>query len=108
MTKGPRHADGVSVHSHGIKPLVLPPRQRSRFLSLCPRADARGHKFLEKGGQPVLPISGRACARAVMLPAKYPRDPADRVIGATALVEGVPLITADREIRNSRALQTIW
>ncbi len=56
----------------------------------------------------VLPITGRACARAIGLPASYPQDPADRIIGATALVEGLPLLTADREIRRSRALRTIW
>jgi PIN domain nuclease of toxin-antitoxin system len=56
----------------------------------------------------VLPISGRACVRAIGLPAAYPKDPADRIIGATALVEGLPLLTADREIRRSKALQTIW
>jgi PIN domain nuclease of toxin-antitoxin system len=56
----------------------------------------------------VLPITGRACARAIALPASYPQDPADRIIGATALVEGLSLLTADREIRRSRALQTIW
>jgi PIN domain nuclease of toxin-antitoxin system len=56
----------------------------------------------------VLPISGRACVRAISLPAAYPKDPADRIIGATALVEGLSLLTADREIRRSRALHTIW
>jgi PIN domain nuclease of toxin-antitoxin system len=56
----------------------------------------------------VLPISGRICARALGLPATYPKDPADRIIGATALVEGMSLLTADREIRRSRALHTIW
>ncbi|PYU31043.1 MAG: hypothetical protein DMG31_12930 [Acidobacteria bacterium] len=56
----------------------------------------------------VLPITGRACARAIGLPASYPQDPADRIIGATALVEGLSLLTADREIRRSRALRTIW
>jgi PIN domain nuclease of toxin-antitoxin system len=56
----------------------------------------------------VLPISGRACARAIGLPAAYPKDPADRIIGATALVEGLSLLTADREIRRSKALPTIW
>ena len=56
----------------------------------------------------VLPISGRISLRALSLPAAYPKDPADRIIGATALVEGILLITADREIRNSRALPTIW
>ena len=49
----------------------------------------------------VLPITGRACARAVELPATYPKDPADRIIGATVLVEGLSLLTADPEIRRS-------
>ncbi len=56
----------------------------------------------------VLPISGRACVRALGLPSSYPKDPADRIIGATALVEGLSLITADGEIRRSKALRTIW
>jgi len=56
----------------------------------------------------VLPISGRACVRSLELPPSYPKDPADRLIGATALTEGLPLLTADHEIRRSRALPTIW
>jgi PIN domain nuclease of toxin-antitoxin system len=56
----------------------------------------------------VLPISSRACARTMELPAAYPKDPADRVIGATALVEGLILLTADREIRRSKVVPTIW
>jgi PIN domain nuclease of toxin-antitoxin system len=56
----------------------------------------------------VLPISGRACARTLTLPAGYPKDPADRVIGATALVEGLGLVTADREIRRAKVVRTIW
>jgi PIN domain nuclease of toxin-antitoxin system len=54
----------------------------------------------------VLPISGRACARAMGLPTAYPKDPADRIIGATALVEGLSLITADREIHPSKLVHT--
>lgn len=56
----------------------------------------------------VMPMTGRICARALALPLTYPKDPADRVIGATALVEGLPLITADDGIRQSKALTTIW
>ena len=56
----------------------------------------------------VLPITARACARITGLPEGYPQDPADRIIGATALVEGLYLLTADREIRRSKAVQTIW
>jgi len=56
----------------------------------------------------VLPITGRVCVRAMGLPVTYPKDPADRIIGATALVEGIPLITADSDIHKSKALPTIW
>ena len=56
----------------------------------------------------VLPISARACARTIDLPAAYSKDPADRIIGATALVEGLTLLTADREIRRSKVVPTIW
>jgi PIN domain nuclease of toxin-antitoxin system len=56
----------------------------------------------------VLPISARACARSLTLAAGYPKDPADRVIGATALVEGMSLVTADREIRRAKVVRTIW
>jgi PIN domain nuclease of toxin-antitoxin system len=56
----------------------------------------------------VLPINARTCARMLSLPAGYPKDPADRVIGATALVEGMSLVTADREIRRAKVVRTIW
>jgi PIN domain nuclease of toxin-antitoxin system len=56
----------------------------------------------------VFPITSRACARSMSFPTTYPKDPADRIIAATALVEGFSLITADREIRRSKLVHTIW
>lgn len=56
----------------------------------------------------VLPITSRACARAMEFPSSYPKDPADRIIAATALVEGLSLITADRGIHRSKVVHTIW
>jgi len=56
----------------------------------------------------VLPITSRVSARALSLPVSYPKDPADRIIGATALVEGLTLVTADHAIRESGAVPTIW
>ncbi len=56
----------------------------------------------------VLPISARICVRSSSLPLSYLNDPADRIIAGTALAEGLTLITADREIRNSPELPTIW
>ena len=56
----------------------------------------------------VLPITGRACARSLSLPANFPKDPADRILAGTALVEGLTVLTADREIRRSKAVRTLW
>jgi PIN domain nuclease of toxin-antitoxin system len=56
----------------------------------------------------VLPITGRICVQAFEFPANYPKDPADRVIGATAVIEGLSLVTADQAIRQSKAVPTIW
>lgn len=56
----------------------------------------------------VLPIARNIALQAFELAANYPNDPVDRIIGATALVEDIPLLTADRDIRKSRAVSTIW
>lgn len=50
-------------------------------------------------------------ARVAMISGRlenYPRDPVDRLIGATAIVAGIPLVTADERIRQSGQVQTIW
>jgi PIN domain nuclease of toxin-antitoxin system len=36
------------------------------------------------------------------------RDPADRLIVATALHHGIPLVTTDAKIRAARVVETIW
>jgi PIN domain nuclease of toxin-antitoxin system len=56
----------------------------------------------------VLPMTGQACVRTLELPDSYPKGLADRVIAATALVEGIPLVTADRAIRQTKTVETIW
>jgi PIN domain nuclease of toxin-antitoxin system len=54
------------------------------------------------------PITPEIAALAVQLPAGFPKDPADRLIAATAMVEGAPLVTADERIRQAKVVQTIW
>ena len=54
------------------------------------------------------PMTPEITAVAVRLPIGYPKDPADRVIASTAIVEGMPLVTADHQIRRSKAVETIW
>jgi PIN domain nuclease of toxin-antitoxin system len=56
----------------------------------------------------ILPITPKVAVLANQLPMNYPGDPCDRLIGATALAEGIALITKDREIRNCGQIKTIW
>ena len=44
----------------------------------------------------VLPITPEIAVRSVQFPKSYPNDPQDRIIGATALVEGIRLLTYDK------------
>ncbi|MFZ5468955.1 MAG: PIN domain-containing protein [Myxococcota bacterium] len=39
---------------------------------------------------------------------RFPKDPADRLIGATARVHGLTLLTRDENIRRSREVATLW
>lgn len=59
-------------------------------------------------GTVVKPITPEIAALATQFPDDYPGDPADRLIGATARAEGLPLITRDANIRKSPLLRTIW
>lgn len=56
----------------------------------------------------VVALDRRIAITAAQLPASFPSDPFDRIIAATAIVERVPLITADLRIRNSGAVRTVW
>jgi PIN domain nuclease of toxin-antitoxin system len=63
-------------------------------------------RFLE--GVTVRPITPEIAALATQFPDDYPRDPADRLIGATARAEGLTLITRDERMRRSPLLKTVW
>ena len=50
-------------------------------------------------GLRTLPLTPAVAARAVALPADFPRDPFDRIIFATAVEHGLRLVTRDEAIR---------
>lgn len=56
----------------------------------------------------VRPITPAIAAQASQFGVEYPKDPGDRIIGATALVEGLTLVTSDNAIRRSRYIRTVW
>jgi len=59
-------------------------------------------------GVTVLALTPEIAALASSFPRDFPRDPADRLIAATARAHGAALVTADRAIRASRLVETIW
>ncbi|MBZ5600584.1 MAG: type II toxin-antitoxin system VapC family toxin [Acidobacteriia bacterium] len=70
--------------------------------------EASIRRVLDTVGVVVRPITPEIAALATQFPGDYPRDPADRLIGATALAEGAALVTSDERIRSSPLLKTIW
>ncbi len=54
------------------------------------------------------PLSDDIAERAGQFGDAFPGDPADRMIAATALVRGAPLVTADEKLRAIDSLKTIW
>lgn len=70
--------------------------------------EASVRQVLETVGVIVKPITQEIAILATQFPESYPRDPADRLIGATARAEGLTLITQDERMRSSPLLRTIW
>jgi PIN domain nuclease of toxin-antitoxin system len=53
-------------------------------------------------------ISNSIAVKSVNLPQPLHSDPADRIIIATALTAGVPLVTKDKKLINYPHVKTIW
>ncbi len=64
--------------------------------------------ILQANYSQVRPITPQTAALSVQLPDSINNDPADRLILATAVAENVALITADRNMRASNLIHTIW
>ncbi|HEY1262536.1 MAG TPA: type II toxin-antitoxin system VapC family toxin [Terriglobales bacterium] len=66
------------------------------------------NEFVTNSGALVQPITPEIAALATQFPDSYPRDPADRLIGATARANGLALVTRDERMHASPLLKTIW
>ena len=66
--------------------------------------------FVEKIASTITirPITIQIAVLASQLPSTYPGDPSDRLIGATALAEGITLVTKDRSLHSFKQIKTIW
>lgn len=54
------------------------------------------------------PVTSDIGVLAGALPAPFPGDPADRIIYATAVARGAPLVTGDRRIARHDPARVIW
>ncbi len=55
-----------------------------------------------------MPVSNSIAVKSVNLPQPLHPDPADRVIIATALSAGAPIVTKDKKISDYAHVRTIW
>lgn len=69
--------------------------------------EANTHEAIRDLQLTVISFEPRHAYRMFSLPLHH-RDPFDRMIIATAVEEGVPLIGADRQFRRYRGLKVIW
>src|SRR5579864_273049 len=64
--------------------------------------------ILENSRVEVIEISPEIAALTTAFPETYPKDPVDRLIGATARALGLTLITQDERILASPLIRSMW
>lgn len=77
-------------------------------LTLTMDLDSWLGEVAEIDGVRFMPIDNEIAVKSTMLPDQFHKDPADRMIVATARKLAVPLITADDKIRAYEHVQTVW
>jgi PIN domain nuclease of toxin-antitoxin system len=101
-----RVSDGIAIADVVIWELAF----------LLARGVLRTHSTIEKtvenfvirSGVTVQPITPEIATIAAQFPDSYPKDPIDRIVGATARAAGLVLVTKDERIRSSPLVKTIW
>ncbi len=56
----------------------------------------------------VQPITPEIAELSVNFGSEINNDPADRLIAATSILENIPIVTADQNLRDATMLETIW
>jgi PIN domain nuclease of toxin-antitoxin system len=64
--------------------------------------------MLEKSAVQVIEITPEISDLTISFPESYPKDPGDRLIGATARAYGLTLITQDERILSSPLIRSLW
>jgi len=55
-----------------------------------------------------VPVTNTIALRSMQLPGRFHKDPADRIIVATALSHGAIVVTRDDRIRGYEHVRTVW
>lgn len=109
-----RAADAAIRRSRQVDGLAISAISLWELASLVARGRIRSYGTDESSlnrlieGVTVKPVTPEIATLAAQFPDDYSRDPADRLIGATARAEGLALVTRDEGIRKSPLLKTIW
>jgi PIN domain nuclease of toxin-antitoxin system len=64
--------------------------------------------LVDRSGVVVKEITPAVATLAAHFPDDFPRDPADRLIAATARAEGAALVSRDTGLRKSPMVETVW
>jgi PIN domain nuclease of toxin-antitoxin system len=64
--------------------------------------------MVEKSRVQVIEITPEIAALTTTFPESYPKDPGDRLIGATARAYGLTLVTQDERLLGSPLIRSIW
>lgn len=99
-------ADGLAIASITLWELAFLFR-RGRLRRRGTVEESLRH-ILEVTRVAVREISPQIAVLAQEFPPSFPADPQDRLIAATAIAEGMSLVTADDAIRASPLVRTIW
>lgn len=81
--------------------------QRGR-VELQPNPEAWVREALRLSPTAMAPLTHEIAIRSADLPGFDVRDPADRFLVATCLVDDLTLVTADQHIRGYDAVETLW
>jgi PIN domain nuclease of toxin-antitoxin system len=99
-----RRTDGVSAAAISLWELAwLAERRR---ISFSGSVESFVRETVSRVG--LSPLTPEIASLAVGFPDFFPKDPADRIIAATALIENRLLVTADDHIRRSELVSTVW
>ena len=64
--------------------------------------------LVDRSGVIVKEITPAVATLATQFPVRFPADPADRLIAATARAEGLQLVSRDAKMRASALVETVW